>query len=361
MAYWLQSSAAAGISREVAKTQLQSIVKQTLIMYQKNWRRFSSWCCEKQTHYGEITVNVICEYLLFLFNSKTPSGKDFSSGELNKVRSSLAFFLQYDIPKLGNEMPVVRLFNYFYKTRPNFPRYLVTWDVGLVLKFLAKWHPIENLSLKQLTLKTVTLVALTSSDRAQTIHALRADNVHVSSEGLVFVVPSILKHSRRGDPASKVVCVSWDAPELNVADYVLAYMNKMLKFRRKSWEKDKKDIKQLFLSHRTGKPVKKQTISRWIREVMEMSGIDISVYGPHSTRGASISEATRRGASVDNLMKHGHWKNLGTYSRFYNRELCETPVGRLILQASRCKFPLLSFFILTIPKNSFFGSLLKLI
>ena len=137
-------------------------------------------------------------------------------------------------------------------------------------------------------------------------------------------------------------------------------MNKVLKFRRKSWEKDKKDIKQLFLSHRTGKPVKKQTISRWIREVMEMSGIDISVYGPHSTRGASISEATRRGASVDNLMKHGHWKNLGTYSRFYNRELCETPVGRLILQASRCKSPLLSFFILTIPKNSVFGSLLKI-
>ena len=231
-------------------------------------------------------------------------------------------------------MPVVRLFNYFYKTRPNFPRYLVTWDVGIVLKFLAKWHPIDKLTLKQLTLKTVALVALTSSDRAQTIHALRADSVHVSSEGLVFVVPSILKHSRRGNPASKVVCVSWDAPELNVADYVLAYMNKVLKFRRKSWEKDKIDSKQLFLSHRTGKPVKKQTISRWIREVMEMSGIDTSKYAPHSSRGASISEATRRGASVDKLMKQGNWSNLGTYSRFYNRELDETPVGRLILQAS---------------------------
>ena len=85
-------------------------------------------------------------------------------------------------------MPVVRLFNYFYKTRPNLPRYQVTWDVGVVLRFLAQWHPKETLSLKQLTLKTVMLVALTSSDRAQTLHALRRDQVEVTEEGLVFVV-----------------------------------------------------------------------------------------------------------------------------------------------------------------------------
>ena len=43
-------------------------------------------------------------------------------------------------------MPVVRLFNYFYKARPNMPRYRVTWDVGIVLRFLARWHPMESLS-----------------------------------------------------------------------------------------------------------------------------------------------------------------------------------------------------------------------
>ena len=234
-------------------------------------------------------------------------------------------------------MPVVRLFNYFYKSRPNFPRYMVTWDVGIVLKFLAKWHPKENLSLKQLTLKTVALVALTSSDRAQTIHALRVDNVHVSNDGLQFVVPSILKHSRKGGPATKVDCVTWDAPELNVADYVLFYMNKTLKYRIKSWKKYKTEVKQLFLSHRTGKPIKRQTISRWIREIMKMSGIDISFYAPHSGRSASISEATRRGASPNKILEQGNWSNLGTYQRFYNREDQDTPIGRLILQASLCE------------------------
>ena len=104
--------------------------------------------------------------------------------------------------------------------------------------FLSKWHPKESLSLKQLTLKTVALVALTSSDRAQSLHALRVDQAHFSTEGLVFVIPSILKHTRRGSPASKIVCVSWDAPELNVEDYFLYYMSNTLKYHLKSMEKE---------------------------------------------------------------------------------------------------------------------------
>lgn len=292
------------------------------------------WCCERQICYGTITVNSVCEFLLSLFNSKTPSGKDYTSGALNKVRSALSFFLQYDLPNLGREMPVVRLFNYFYKCRPTFPRYLVTWDVGIVLRFLAQWHPKESLSLKKLTLKTVALIALTSSDRAQTLHALQVDQAQFSAEGLVFIVPSRLKHSRRGSSVTKVTCVEWDAPELNVSDYVLFYMTKTFKYRLKGWNKSGVEVKQLFLSHRTGKPVTRTSISRWIREVLCMAGVDTSTFGPHSTRGASVSEATRRGASPNKIMAHGNWSNLGTYQRFYNREIHDTPIGQLILQAS---------------------------
>ena len=143
----------------------------------------------------------------------------------------------------------------------------------------------------------------------------------MSAEGLVFVIPSILKHSRRGSPASKVICVEWDAPELNVADYVLFYMDKTLKFHLQAWNKRKEDIKQLFLSHRTGRPVATASISRWLREVLSLSGVDISTFGPHSTRGASVSEATRRGATPSQILAHGNWSNLGCYQRFYNRDV----------------------------------------
>ena len=89
-------------------------------------------------------------------------------------------------------------FQSFHQQRPSFPRYLVTWDIGIFLKFLASWHPPSALSLKKLTLKTVVLIALTSSDRAQTIHALRVDRVTATPQGLDFVIFDPLKTSRRG-------------------------------------------------------------------------------------------------------------------------------------------------------------------
>ena len=94
-----------------------------------------------------------------------------------------------------------------------------------------------SLSKKQLTLKNVALVALTSSDRAQNLHALQVDQILPSHEALVFVIPSILQHSRRGSLESKIVCMSWDSPELNVEDYVLFYMSNTLKYSPKNMEK----------------------------------------------------------------------------------------------------------------------------
>ena len=100
-------------------------------------------------------------------------GRLYTSDALNTFRSAISFFLKLDYPNLGYDVAITRLFASFYKMRPSFPRYVVTWDVGVVFRFLATWHPPASLSLKELTLKTVALVALTSSDRAQTLHALR--------------------------------------------------------------------------------------------------------------------------------------------------------------------------------------------
>ena len=94
----------------------------------------------------------------------------------------------------------LRVYFSFYKNRPSFGKYIVTWDVGKVLRFLATWHPPSAISLKQLILKTVTLIALTASDRVQTIYALRVDRVSITNQGLEFVIYDRLKTSRSGHP-----------------------------------------------------------------------------------------------------------------------------------------------------------------
>ena len=332
--YWLQSCRAHGLSEGVAICGLKSIVRKTLVTYQRCWARFYDWYCRWQGDYSGITVAVVCDFLLFLFNSGSLSGSTYTGDALNTFRSALSFFLKLDFPNLGYDVRITRLFSSFYKLRPSFPRYVVTWDVGIVLRFLAAWHPPSSLSLKQMTLKTVALVALTASDRAQTIHALRSDMVEPTKKGLEIVVLERLKTSRRGHPPRVVTCVTWPDQELDVAYYVHKYLDRVLIYRILAVEKGLEKPVQLFLSHQTGQPVARSTISRWIKEVMSLAGVDTSRFLPGSTRSASVSAAARRGASIAQLLGAGDWTNLGTFQHYYNRTVEDTPVGRMILEAA---------------------------
>ena len=178
----------------------------------------------------------------------------------------------------------------------------------------------------------MALVALTASDRAQTLQALRVDRVSTTPQGLEFVVFDVLKTTKKGRPARVVKCVSWDAPELDVALYVHKYIDKTLSFRCRAVRKGLGKPNQLFLSYATGLPVAKSTISRWLKDVLTLAGIDTSVFSGGSTRGASASAAAWRGASVAQILGAGDWTNLGTYQRFFNWTVDDTPVGRLILE-----------------------------
>ena len=145
VAYWIKSSREAGISKRVAICALQSNRFQTLLKYQRHWRQFHSWFHKKQNYYSEITVDSVARFLYFLFkNGSMSTGNQLSVESLNQIRSSVSFFLQYDIPDLGFDITITRLFKYFYLKRPSFTKNVVTWDVGKVLKFLAYWHPIES-------------------------------------------------------------------------------------------------------------------------------------------------------------------------------------------------------------------------
>ena len=75
-------------------------------------------------------------------------------------------------------------------------RYLTYWSVAKVLNFLSKCQPASSLSLKQLTLKTIALIALSSSDRGQTLDLLDINNVEITDSGISFIVTKKLKHHK---------------------------------------------------------------------------------------------------------------------------------------------------------------------
>ena len=112
---------------------------------------------------------------------------------------------------------------------------------------MAEWHPIHCLSFKQLTLKTAALIAVSSSDRGQTIQLLNNENAHLSEEAVTFVIFERLKTTKRNSRPHEVKCLTSDTPSLNVCDYVMTYMNRTIGLRAKLVSKGLEKPTQLFL------------------------------------------------------------------------------------------------------------------
>ena len=155
---------------------------------------------------------------------------------------------------------------------------------------LSSWHPASSLDFKHLTLKTLALIALSSSDRGQTIHALNIEHTHVDRDAISFVVFDTLKTSTRNRKPQVVRCIATPTPSLNVCDYVLCYMNRTLAFRAALVRCGKPKPTQLFLSWKTKGPVTKRTLSRWLTTVLGMANIDV---GHSSKPTPTVAQAFR--------------------------------------------------------------------
>ena len=255
-----------------------------------------------------------------------------SASTLKFIRSSVGFFLRESHEVLINHKYISKLLKSFEKQRPTILRYAVTWDVNKVLYFLKEWYPHNTISLKQLTLKTVMLIALSSSDRAQTIQKMRVDKCVCTARGVEFPIFDKLKTSRHLRRPRVVICPRWSDPALNVEKCVTDYMARTLTLRCKVIRQNKPKPIQLFISHMTGLPVARNTISRWLTEVMTLAGIDTSYFKGHSTRGASTSKAKSRGANPQQIINQGDWTNVSTFERHYNREIMGPALSDLILE-----------------------------
>ena len=62
------------------------------------------------------------------------------------------------------------------------------------------------------------------------------------------------------------------------------------------------------------KKASRDTIRRWIQQHMQLSGVDVAVYQPHSVRSAASSKANK--ASLLKIMK--------AFARFYDKEIDNT-------------------------------------
>ena len=81
---------------------------------------------------------------------------------------------------------------------------------------------------------------------------------------------------------------------------------------------------QLFLNYLPPhKEISTSTLGRWIKRFLMICGVNVQIFGPHSTRAASTSAMTIAGCSVDAIMTSAGWSNAKTFQKFYNMPIID--------------------------------------
>ena len=200
-----------------------------------------------------------------------------------------------------------------YNLRPPVKKYSSVWDVNMVLSFM-ECMIIHNL--KDLSMKIVTLFMLLSGARVNMLTHMKMENMHITEEEVTFTFQEVLKTSNPNNNSLPLTFRGYpERPGLCPVHCLWEYLE-----RRNPIS----DSEYLFIT--TKKPHKaasKDTIARWIKDMLAISGIDSGKYSAHSCRSASTSKALFQGISIKTILRSASWKNENTFKKHYLREIDE--------------------------------------
>ncbi|XP_045763681.1 uncharacterized protein LOC123866270 [Maniola jurtina] len=285
---------------------LASLSDSTVKQYNTSLKLWWQYCVENNVDVFEPSKKFILTFLTTQFNNGC------AYGSLNSHRSALSAFIGNNI---GSDECVKRLLKGAYKSRPVQSKYSSTWDPQVVLNLISTWFPNTELSLEKITKKLVVCLALCTAHRVQTLSLIKLDNIKFSENGVKIMITDLIKTSAPGRN-QPVLCLPYFRENVSIcpATVLSDYISKTRNIRPEGTD-------TLLLTHkRPHKPATTQSISRWIKQVLSESGVDVGVFGAHSTRHASTSAASSAGVNIETIRKTAGWTSSSdSFARFYNR------------------------------------------
>ena len=278
--------------------------------YLKRWRQY---CDDKDIDLFQPGVHNGVEFLVSLYNA----GLGYSA--VNTARSALSSLLILENnEKFGDHPLVVRCMKGIFELKPSLPKYNEIWDVRVVLDYLKTFGASSALLLKELTLKLTMLLCLTTGQRGQTIHKFDINDIQDLDDRYRISVHEKLKQTKPGRHLEPIELLAFpEDKELCVVQHLREYIHLTDPLR--------KDHSQLLLSYvKPFKPVARDTVSRWVKQVLQSAGIDITKYSAHSCRAASTSNVKVKSLNIAEIMKCAGWSTASTFARFYDKSVSNT-------------------------------------
>ena len=269
--------------------------------------------CEEKNHDNSYSapVTLCIEYLTLLFK------EDKSYSSINSARSALSQFVQLSdnvTMDFGKHPLTVKFMKGVFKLRPSLPRTDSVWDVQILLSAL---RDVDNssASMKMLSYKCVSLLAIATGQRVQTLTALDITNINRCGDRLSISIEKVLKTTRPGHHISIDISRFQHEDALCPVLCLESYLDRTSSLR---------SCNQLFIGlNRPHKPVSSQTLSRWITASLRSSGIHN--FTAHSTRAAATSKAISR-TDIDTVLKSAGWSNSRTFAKHYHKPISDKSI-----------------------------------
>ena len=266
-------------------------------------RQYSSYNKQDKNPYSPTPVLLI-EFLTQLYD------EGFGYSALNSARCAVSS-LCVDCSSVGQHTLIKRFFRGVFNLRPSLPRYTSTWDTNIVLAYLEK---LKTNTLRALTFKVATLLALLAGQRVQSLSLLDIEFMTKSDQSYVFKITDLVKQSRPGYHISDLTYPAFPSnPKLCIV--------RLLEIYTRCTQPLRKTSKLLITLLKPHTAASKETISRWIKSVLQLAGIDINKFKPHSVRSASTSAAKRTSTPLVTIMKTAGWSRASTFATYYNKPI----------------------------------------
>ena len=184
-------------------------------------------------------IEDVVNFLAHLFH------KGYQYQSLNAYRSSIAsMHTPVDGLSIGQHPLVSRLLKGAFQTHPPLPRYQGIWDVSIVLHHIGSHCLDHSLTLKQLSLLTVMLLALTCPSWSADLAKLSLKGHRNTPEGALFIPTALAIQSRTGRDIKEFFFPKFTGNEhLCPVRSLNLYIERTRELRG--------DNEQLFISHQT--------------------------------------------------------------------------------------------------------------
>ena len=238
------------------------------------WSYINRWIlfCEQHNHNPNVAdITLGTEFLASLFDT----GVGYSV--INTARSALSNYLnQIDGFDFGKHPVVCKVLRGVFKLKPSLPRYVVTYDPDIVMKYLSNLPPWETIPLKGLTLKFVTLLAFISSHRCQTLNSLSVDHLDIKlapvdhdynpcENQAICYIPSLIKNSTPSFHASPIKLVSFPNMALCPVKGLSVYVQRTAPLRKS---------RKLIMSYHNFTEVSTATVRSYVTDILAAAGIN---------------------------------------------------------------------------------------